>query len=393
MKTGNTFKRSSFLRYEVMEIRRSIAEAKEIFYRLHRHPELSGQEFKTTEYIKQVLSDNDIPVYPLSLNTGLVAHLGCGKPVVAFRCDIDALPMTEESGLAYASEYPGRMHACGHDFHTASLLGIALTLRNCLPLQGTVKLIFQPEEENMAGARQVLQTGILDDVEVIFGLHCCAAYPKGTVISRPGFMNGAVDEFHIDFYGNGAHACRPHQSADPIIMIASFVQEAQTIVSRNTAPFHPVVVGITRIGSGTAKNIIPETGFVEGTVRSLYPEDRRMIKERIFCLAGGIAANYGGKADIGFVEGPPATNNEASWVALAEKIADEQGLPFTKAPDSLSGEDFAFYQQKIPGAFIQIGTGIGPMMHNPAFRADPDTLNDAIPFGVALVKAALAALR
>ena len=209
-----------------MEIGRSIAEAKEIFYRLHRHPELSGQEFKTTEYIKQVLSDNDIPVYPLSLNTGLVAHLGCGKPVVAFRCDIDALPMTEESGLAYASEYPGRMHACGHDFHTASLLGIALTLRNCLPLQGTVKLIFQPEEENMAGARQVLQTGILDDVEVIFGLHCCAAYPKGTVISRPGFMNGAVDEFHIDFYGNGAHACRPHQSADSIIMIDSFVQEA-----------------------------------------------------------------------------------------------------------------------------------------------------------------------
>ena len=155
-------------------------------------------------YIKQVLSDNDIPVYPLPLNTGLVAHLGCGKPVVAFRCDIDALPMTEESGLAYASEYPGRMHACGHDFHTASLLGIALTLRNCLPLQGMVKLIFQPAEENMAGARQILQTGILDDVEVIFGLHCCAAYPKGTVISRPGFMNGPVDEFYIDFYGNGA---------------------------------------------------------------------------------------------------------------------------------------------------------------------------------------------
>ncbi len=205
-------------------------------------------------YIKQVLSDNDIPVYPLPLNTGLVAHLGCGKPVVAFRCDIDALPMTEESGLAYASEYPGRMHACGHDFHTASLLGIALTLRNCLPLQGMVELIFQPAEENMAGARQILQTGILDDVEVIFGLHCCAAYPKGTVISRPGFMNGAVDEFHIDFYGNGAHACRPHQSADSIIMIDSFVQEAQTIVSRNTAPFHPVVVGITRIGSGTVKS-------------------------------------------------------------------------------------------------------------------------------------------
>ena len=376
-----------------MDIKKAVATAKDKFFWLHRHPELSGQEFQTTECIKRVLSYNDIPIYPLPLTTGLVAHLGNGGPVIAFRCDIDALPMTEKSGLAYASEYPGKMHACGHDFHAASLLGIAIALRGSLPLPGTVKLIFQPAEENLAGARQILQTGILDDVDVIFGLHCCAGYPRGTIISRPGFMNGAVDEFRIDFYGKSAHACRPHQSADPIIMIGGFIQEAQTIVSRNTAPFHPVVVGITHIESGTAKNIIPETGFVEGTIRSLYPEDRSMAKERLYRIARGIADNFGGSADIHFTEGPPATDNDSSWVALTENVARNQGLPFVIAPDSLSGEDFAFYQQKIPGAFIQIGTGVGPMMHNPAFRVDPDTLEDAIPFGVSLVQAAFGKLK
>ena len=376
-----------------MEHKEVVAEIKDHFYWLHRHPELSGEEFGTTEYLKNVLASHSVLVYPLPLSTGLVAHIGQGNPVIAFRCDIDALPMQEESGLDYSSEYPGRMHACGHDFHAAALLGIALALKNDNSLPGTVKLIFQPAEETLGGARQILETGILDDVQAIFGLHCCAAYPNGTIISRPGFMNGAVDEFRIDFLGRGAHACRPHIAADPVIMIGNFIQAAQTIVSRNVNPFHSLLVGISHIEAGTAKNIIPEKGFVEGTIRSLYPEDRKLAKERLGSLACSIAESFGGGAVVHITDGSPATNNTPEWVALAEQVARKLQMPFVTAPDSLSGEDFAFYQQNIPGAFIQIGTGIGPMMHNPAFRADPDALELAVQFGVQLVQEALEKLK
>ena len=373
--------------------REIVVEVTEHFYWLHRHPELSGEEFGTTEYLKHALAAHRIPVYPLSLPTGLVARVGQGDPVIAFRCDIDALPMQEESGLDYSSEYPGRMHACGHDFHAASLLGIAISLQHETALPGTVKLVFQPAEETLGGARKILETGILDDVQAIFGLHCCAAYPDGTVISRPGFMNGAVDEFRIAFLGRGAHACRPHIAADPIIMIGNFIQAAQTIVSRNVNPFHPLLVGISHIEAGTAKNIIPEKGFVEGTIRSLYPEDRKLAKERLGSLARSIAASFGGSAVVQITDGSPATDNTPEWVSLAEQVARKLEMPFVTAPDSLSGEDFAFYQQKIPGAFIQIGTGVGPMMHNPAFRADPDALGFAVQFGARLAQEALEKLK
>ena len=375
-----------------MNIANIIAIAKDIFYWLHRHPELSGGEFQTTACLTDILLKNDIEIYSLPLKTGLVAHIGHGKPVVAFRCDIDALPITEASGVPYASEYPEIMHACGHDFHAAALVGIALALKNCKALAGTVKFVFQPAEETTTGALQILKTGILDDVDVIFGLHCCAAYPSGTIISREGFMNGAVDEFRIDFRGTGAHACRPHLAADPVLMIGSFILEAQSIVSRCIPPFHPAVVVITRIAAGTARNVIPGNGFVEGTVRTLYPEDRRLIKEKLAQFAVRIAENYGGAAEIQITEGPPATDNDKEWVGVAEQVAAKLSLPFERAPDSLSGEDFAFYQQKIPGVFIQIGTGVGPMMHNPAFRVDPDTIEEAVRFGAELIQSSLSIL-
>ena len=366
-----------------------VALAKECFYWLHRHPELSGEEFQTTERLKRILAEHEIDDCLLPLATGLVAHIGQGKPVVAFRCDIDALPLTEQSGVPYASEYPGKMHACGHDFHAASLLGIALALKNVKELKGTVKFIFQPAEETTTGALQILQTGILDDADVIFGLHCCAAYPRGNIISREGFMNGAVDEFRIDFHGTGAHACRPHLAADPVLMIGSFILEAQTIISRCIQPFHPAIVGITHIAAGTARNVIPGNGFVEGTIRTLYPADRKLIKEKLAQFAERIAGNMGGTAEVQFTEGPPATDNDKRWVDIVRNVAGKLSMPFERAPDSLSGEDFAFYQQKIPGAFIQIGTGVGPMMHHPAFKVDPETLEDAIRFGVELVQTSL----
>lgn len=375
-----------------MDIANIVALAKENFFWLHRHPELSDEEFQTTERMKQILAEHGIDIYPLPLATGLVAHIGSGTPVVAFRCDIDALPLQEESGLPYASEYSGKMHACGHDFHTATLLGIALALKHMNHSKGTVKLIFQPAEETTSGARKILETGILGDADVIFGLHCCAAYPRGTVISREGFMNGAVDEFRIDFQGTGAHACRPYQAVDPIMMIGNFILAAQSIVSRNINPFHPLVVGITHIEAGSARNIIPGSGFVEGTIRSLYPEDRCLAKSRLLSLAKGVAENFGGHAKVHITEGPPATNNDRKWVEVVQRVAGRQSLPFVTAPDSLSGEDFAFYQKRIPGAFVQIGTGVGPMMHHPAFRIDPETLQESIAFGTDLILEAISTL-
>lgn len=319
--------------------------------------------------------------------------MGNGQgPVAALRCDIDALPLQEETGLPYQSEIPGRMHACGHDFHTANLLGTALALKAGGPIPGTLKLIFQPAEEKLNGALKILETGILDDVQVIFGLHCCAAYERGTVISRPGFMNGAVDEFQVSFQGKGSHACRPQLSADPVIMLGQFIAAAQTIVSRNRPPFHPMIVGIGHVASGTAANIIPDTAFAEGTIRSLYPEDRELAKSRLQTLAEGIGRDFGGSASIRFLEGPPATNNTTEWVDFVRDTARQCGLPFAEAPDSLSGEDFAFYQQKIPGAFIQMGTGIGPMMHNSHFAIDPETFRLSIPFSAELLRQALSNL-
>lgn len=370
-----------------------IALAKKHFYQFHRHPELSGKEVETTRHIKAFLTQQGISFYDLPLETGVVAHLGNGQgPVVALRCDIDALPLQEETGLPYQSEIPGRMHACGHDFHTANLLGTALVLKAGGPIPGTLKLIFQPAEEKLNGALKILETGILDDVQVIFGIHCCAAYERGTVISRPGFMNGAVDEFQVSFQGKGSHACRPQLSADPVIMLGQFIAAAQTIVSRNRPPFHPLIVGIGHVESGTAANIIPDTAFAEGTIRSLYPEDRELAKSRLQTLAEGIGRDFGGSANIRFLEGPPATNNTAEWVDFVRDTAQQCGLPFAEAPDSLSGEDFAFYQQKIPGAFIQMGTGIGPMMHNSHFAIDPETFRFSIPFSAALLRQALSKL-
>lgn len=377
-----------------MNLSNAVRLAKEQFYWFHRHPELSQQEFETTTRIKAFLEAHHIEIYDTDLPTGVVAHVGHGEPVVAIRCDIDALPMEEKTDLPYKSEIVGRMHACGHDFHAATLLGIALILKDKeQELHGTVKLIFQPAEENATGAKEVLQTGILEDADVIFGLHCSAVYPRGTIITREGFMNGAVDTFRFIFHGKGAHACRPFMSIDPVIMVSHFVQIAQTVISRNLDPFHAALVSITHIGAGSADNIIPEEGFAAGTVRSLLPEDRSHIKERLLALAEGAASEMGGSVSVIWHEGPPATNNTKVWSDFAKETALKLKLPFALAPDSLSGEDFAFYQQKIPGAFIQIGTGISPMNHNPAFRVDPETLHESILFGSSLASEALDALQ
>ena len=364
------------------------------FYWFHRHPELSYEEVETTKRLREDLAAAGIEVLDLPLKTGLVAKVGTGEaPFIALRCDIDGLPIQEESGLAYASEHAGRMHACGHDFHISAVLGSAYLLKaKERELRGTVYLIFQPAEEAPGGARKVMETGVLKDVQAIFGLHTSPLYDVGTLGIRSGAVTASVDKFTVTFHGKGTHAAHPERGIDPIVMAASFVTAAQSIVSRNIDPAHPGLVSITHIESGNTWNVIPESSWLEGTVRCLTAEDRKLIKKRIYELAEGQAASFGGHAELTWYAGPPATDNTPDWTDFAIEVAKEAGLNVVPAPVNLAGEDFAYYQEEIPGVFVLVGTGKSPANHNPKFHVDPAALGPAARYMARLAVEAFARL-
>lgn len=364
------------------------------FYWFHRHPELSYEEVETTKRLRADLAAAGIEVLDLPLKTGLVAKVGTGEaPFIALRCDIDGLPIQEESGLDYASEHAGRMHACGHDFHISTVLGSAYLLKaQEKDLHGTVYLIFQPAEEAPGGARKVMETGVLKDVQAIFGLHTSPIYDVGTLGIRAGAVTASVDKFTVTFCGKGTHAAHPERGTDPIVMAASFVTAAQSIVSRNIDPAHPSLVSITHIESGNTWNVIPESAWLEGTVRCLTAEDRKRIKQRIYELAEGQAASFGGHAELTWYAGPPATNNTPDWTDFAIQVAEASGLTVEPAPVNLAGEDFAYYQEEIPGAFVLVGTGKSPANHNPKFHVDPAALGPAAKYMARLAKEAFVRL-
>ena len=364
------------------------------FYWFHRHPELSYEEVETTKRLREDLAAAGIEVLDLPLKTGLVAQVGTGEaPFIALRCDIDGLPIQEESGLAYASEHAGRMHACGHDFHISAVLGSAYLLKaKERELCGTVYLIFQPAEEAPGGARKVMETGVLKDVQAIFGLHTSPLYDVGTLGIRSGAVTASVDKFTVTFHGKGTHAAHPERGIDPIVMAASFVTAAQSIVSRNIDPAHPGLVSITHIESGNTWNVIPESSWLEGTVRCLTAEDRKLIKKRIYELAEGQAASFGGHAELTWYAGPPATDNTPDWTDFAIEVAKEAELDVVPAPVNLAGEDFAYYQEEIPGVFVLVGTGKSPANHNPKFHVDPAALGPAARYMARLAVEAFARL-
>ena len=364
------------------------------FYWFHRHPELSYEEVETTKRLRDDLAAADIEVLDLPLKTGLVAKVGTGEaPFIALRCDIDGLPIQEESGLDYASEHAGRMHACGHDFHISTVLGSAYLLKaQEKELHGTVYLIFQPAEEAPGGAHKVMETGVLKEVQAIFGLHTSPLYDVGTLGIRAGAVTASVDKFTVTFCGKGTHAAHPERGTDPIVMAASFVTAAQSIVSRNIDPAHPSLVSITHIESGNTWNVIPESAWLEGTVRCLTAEDRKRIKQRIYELAEGQAASFGGHAELTWYAGPPATNNTPDWTDFAIQVAEASGLTVEPAPVNLAGEDFAYYQEEIPGAFVLIGTGKSPANHNPKVHVDSAALGPAAKYMARLAKEAFARL-
>lgn len=350
------------------------------FQWFHAHPELAFEEFETTRKIREILEKEGVAVMETGLETGLVARIdGCRPgPVIGLRCDIDALPVQEETGLSYASEKEGKMHACGHDFHAAVMLGAAILLqRNRERFGGCVKVIFQPAEEVTGGAQKVLETGALADVSHFIGVHTYPQFENGTVGVKCGAVMAAVDRFAVRITGSGAHAAQPQKGIDPIVVQAAVILNAQTIISRNLNPFSKAVLSFTHVEGGTTWNVIPESVFLEGTVRTLDEKDRVLLRERFVQMVRTTAQAYGAKAEIDWRPGPPAVINDADMCRIAREEAIAQGLLVEEQEDTMGGEDFSLYLEGKKGIFIRIGTGGGYPGHHPKFAADRNALYPA----------------
>ncbi len=361
---------------------------------LHRHPEVAFEEYETTRSIAGWLREADIRIADYPLKTGLVAEIGrrAGGPIVALRADIDALPIQEETGLPFASAVPGKMHACGHDFHMAVILGAALLLRaREEELPGTVRLIFQPAEEKGTGAAYAIDAGALEGVAGIFGLHNKPDLPVGTVGIRPGALMAGVDGFRIDVTGVGTHAAVPHAGVDPIVVAAQIVTALQTIVSRSISPLDSAVVSVTKLQAGTTWNVIPERAVLEGTVRTFDAAVRAEMPGRIERIAEGIAGALGATARLHWYPGPPSVRNDERLTSLTIKAAEAEGWRVVTPDPSPAGEDFAFYQERVPGSFVFVGTAGPREWHHPAFDLDERALAPTARLFARLAEVALAA--
>ncbi|GLX66247.1 amidohydrolase [Paenibacillus glycanilyticus] len=371
MSNDTTIRSAALLAGRLTDIRRE----------LHRNPELSHEEFETTVRIRRWLEAAGIQVVDYGLKTGVIAEIGTGRPVIALRADIDALPIQEETGLPFASVVPGKMHACGHDFHTASLIGAAYLLKEReQELEGTVRLIFQPAEEKAQGARQVIASGALDGVRAIVGLHNKPNLPVGTIGIKSGPLMAAADGFVIEVAGRGSHAAVPEAGNDPVVTAAHIVTALQSVVSRNVGALDSAVISVTKLNSGTAWNVISEKAVLDGTVRTFDPKVRRRVRERFDQVVAGVAAAFDTTAAVRWMEGPPPVYNEESLAELAWREAEQlELLPVSPTP-SLAGEDFAAYQQLVPGLFVFVGTDGPQEWHHPSFDLDERALPIAADF-------------
>ncbi|MFX3650825.1 MAG: amidohydrolase [Paenibacillus sp.] len=353
---------------------------------LHRYPELSGEERETTAAIRSWLEEEGVRIADeYVLRTGLVAEVGQGDgPVVALRADIDALPIQEETKLEFASQVAGKMHACGHDAHTAILIGAARLLKQReSTLPGKVRLLFQPSEEKATGARQVIQSGALSDVRAVFGLHNKPDLQVGTVGIREGALMAAADGFVVKVEGVGTHAAVPEAGIDPIVVAAHIVTALQAIVSRNVGAQESAVISVTKLHSGTAWNVIPDEAILDGTVRTFDEKVRARIRERFNQVVAGVAAAYGTRATVRWIQGPPAVVNDEALASAAEQVAGQIGLNSVRPLPSPAGEDFSFYQKEVPGLFLFLGTSGPNEWHHPGFDVD----ERALPLGAHLLAA------
>ena len=343
----------------------------------HQHPELSNEEFETTAKIREILEQHQITVLDLPLKTGLVAEIKGAQPgkTLVLRSDIDALPIEEESGVPFCSLKKGVMHACGHDFHMSAALGAAILLKqHQQALKGTVRVLFQAAEETGLGALDVIHTGVLEDVDFIFGIHNDPTLPVGVLGTKPHALTAGVDRFEIRITAKGAHAARPHDGKDPIVVLSQVISSVQSIISRNVPSQENAVVSITHVESGSTWNVIPDSAYLEGTVRTFSAESRALIEQRLRAILQGIAAAFEVSIELSWHAGPPSVMNDPQWIEFALNTASAVGFETQLVEASPIGEDFAFYQQKIPGVFIMIGSGGPYALHHPKFKIDDTVL-------------------
>ncbi len=356
------------------------AELIAFFQDLHRHPELAYEEVRTTKRIREVLENAGICCLPAGTDTGLIARIRGKQPgrVIALRADIDALPVTEESGLSYASEEAGKMHACGHDFHTACMVGAALAIKSREDeLAGEVLVIFQPAEETCTGGKQVAASPVLQAVDEYYAGHTYPWFPAGTLGIRKGPVMASPDGFAVHIRGRGAHAGNPHQGIDPVPVAAALVLEAQTLVSRVKDAFEPAVLSITHLEAGQTWNVIPDEAFLEGTLRTLHQTTREDLQRRLTEMAEHVALAHGCTASVTWTQGAPPVDNDSGLCEEARKVAEELGMTVEEPVNTMGGEDFSEYLQHAPGVFIRVGTGGGYTNHHPRFTADPAALAPA----------------
>ncbi|KOY81092.1 amidohydrolase [Lysinibacillus macroides] len=344
---------------------------------LHAYPELSMQEFETTKRISNWLQQHDITILTYPLSVGVIAEVRGEQqgPTIAIRADIDALPIEEQTDEPFRSKNAGVMHACGHDFHTSSILGTAILLQQQRHLlKGTVRFIFQPSEETAQGAEYVAKAGVLEDVEAIFGMHNKPDLPVGTIGIKAGPLMASVDRFELDIIGTGGHAGIPESTVDPIVISSQIVTAFQSIVSRNISSFDNSVLSVTKLQAGNTWNVIPEKAELEGTVRTFQATSRATIPQRMKALAEGIAASYGAKADFRWFPYLPTVYNDARFTEVLQEAARISGHQAVEADMVPAGEDFAFYQERIPGYFVWVGVD-GPFgWHHPQYRLNEDAI-------------------
>ena len=357
---------------------------------IHREPELGFDTEKTAEKILVALEGLPLDIETGVAKNGIVATLeGAGDgPTVALRADMDALPILEDTGLPFASETEGKMHACGHDGHTSMLVGAAHTLSGMRDrFDGTVKFVFQPAEEGGGGGKVMVDEGVADGVSSIFALHLWPGLPFGKVATKAGPIMAAADAFEMEIKASGGHGAMPHLASDAIVIAAQVVTALQTIVSREVDPVEPAVLTVGEIGAGTAFNIIPDKARIGGTVRTLNADLRKEIPSRIEELARGVAQGMRGDVDLDYTFSYPVTVNDEAAADLALGVSEDLfgGESVLTLPNpSMGGEDFAYFLQKVPGAFIWLGIGEDASgLHTPRFAFDEEIL----PRGSALLTA------
>jgi amidohydrolase len=366
---------------------------------LHRNPELLFGVHQTAAFAARKLHSFGCDVVETGIGrTGVVGTIKGNRgdgPVIGLRADMDALPIQETGGCAWASAVPGKMHACGHDGHMAMLLGAAKYLAETRNFRGSVAVIFQPAEEGGAGGLEMVKDGMMEKFGIaeVYGMHNRPGLPIGSFATRKGAIMAAADEFEIAVHGRGGHASQPHSTVDPVVVAAQIITGLQVIVSRETNPLKSVAVTVATMHAGEASNVIPTHAILTGTVRTLDPEIRSFAKRRLSEIATGIAAAYGARAEVRYPRGYPVVLNHAETtgrvIEVLRKVAGEAAVDANVSP-SLGAEDFSYMLEARPGTLVFIGNGNTAGLHNPTYDFNDEAISFGISYWVSLAEAILA---